>query len=267
MVTELIDTAVNCLEKPCSPLGNFMEWFWETKFTDNKAPDRSLPNIGCSLVFNLGGSYSLSSSIGSFKVNNDIVWPRNKTWIDYSRNEHVFGIKFGFSLLPFISKKPQYYFNDRLETLRSNIDPELCKRIHRTSCFQERIRICENYFQDIYEKNTKQINKHKVVIEMVEEWQAGNFLDFNISQLVKKNFTCSKTLERYFLNFLGVTPKQALCILRSRQSLKEYFTLKDKFDIYSYGYYDHSHFYREILNVTGIKIGDLKSERLQRTVH
>ncbi|WP_119079242.1 helix-turn-helix domain-containing protein [Chitinophaga alhagiae] len=78
---------------------------------------------------------------------------------------------------------------------------------------------------------------------------------FSVSQLREDNFVTKKTFERYFLNHIGVTPKQYANICRFnnvRAYLDSSLSEPDWHEVVvSFGYYDQSHLIRDFKRYAG----------------
>ena len=83
---------------------------------------------------------------------------------------------------------------------------------------------------------------------------AANGLEFNNSELAEKMFTTSKTINRYFHNVIGTSPKNYFSIMRARTALTRYVKGREKFTPFDYGYYDMSHFYKDVVKLTGQRL-------------
>ncbi len=83
----------------------------------------------------------------------------------------------------------------------------------------------------------------------------GNKKIFTLSEIREDSFITKKTLERYFVNHIGVTPKQYANICRFNNVLTyldDLLTEPDWYDvIVSFGYYDQSHLIREFKRYSG----------------
>ncbi|MBS1503041.1 MAG: helix-turn-helix domain-containing protein [Bacteroidetes bacterium] len=72
--------------------------------------------------------------------------------------------------------------------------------------------------------------------------------------MAERMFVSSKTINRYFNRVVGISPKSYFSILRARTALTSYVIHKKDFNPYEFGYYDMSHFYKEVVGFTGKKL-------------
>jgi hypothetical protein len=256
MHTEIIDWY---MRRPVAPLQNMVEYFWEENFTDG-VPNRVLPKIGFTVIFNLGKPfhYYNTQNHTDYYIDGDIFLPRPFTYEDANRHMHAFGIKFNFSFIPLVRKIPQYLLINKISHAKDYLDQCFINKIHSAKNFEERVLLSEDYFLRITEKYQAQINSHKIISEVLNHLEKENFSEFSVNETANKNFLASKTLNRYFLKFIGCSPKRAYCILRTRTALKEYFFSGENFSLEKYGYNDHSHFDKEVFNITRLKLSDIR---------
>jgi hypothetical protein len=261
MTTEIVnkpDWQSYQISRPKKALFTFIDYFWEGDFKGEKTPDRLLPHIGFTLLFNLGKPFILFRNGESYYIKEDTIYPRQFCWEDYNKEIHAFGIKFNFSFIPFVSDCPQYALADKPIVCYKFLDWSFIEQIHKASCYEERVFLSENHFLTLFEKHKNSIRRYQVVLDVLNEMTNGNLMEFNVSQKSLELFTSSKSLNRYFLKCVGMAPKQVHRILRLRAALDSYFNNPGQFNFYGAGYYDHSHFYKEVRKITTIKLPRLR---------
>ena len=79
-------------------------------------------------------------------------------------------------------------------------------------------------------------------------------MQLNTGEIAEKMFVTSKTINRYFHRVVGIPPKNYFSVLRARTALTHYVNHKADFAPYDFGYYDMSHFYKEVVRFTGKKL-------------
>jgi methylphosphotriester-DNA--protein-cysteine methyltransferase len=119
--------------------------------------------------------------------------------------------------------------------------------------FEERVEMLQNFF--LLKLRNKQKKDHyiKFVQDTIQVYETAN-MQHNNSQLAEKMFTTSKTIQRYFNNVVGTTPKNYFSIYRTRVALTAYVANKTGFEPDGFGYYDMSHFYKDVVKFTGEKL-------------
>ena len=72
--------------------------------------------------------------------------------------------------------------------------------------------------------------------------------------MAEKMFVSSKTINRYFNRVVGISPKNYFSIMRARTALTAYVNQQSVFIPYDHGYYDMSHFYKDVVKFTGQRL-------------
>jgi AraC-like DNA-binding protein len=259
MLTELVheDQLASILKKayPSAALHPFIQYYRETTVDSENETIRFLPNVGFTIRFNLGSKFSLKNEKESFEFDDHILIPNNHTWI---ADGQFFAIKFRFGLLPYLNGRSHEGLVETPVPVGDLLSDDYIKAMEQSTSFEERVALTENYFLPLYEKNTKLIDKYRVIENMVNYFIQNNFSSFRIEEGTKNSFVSSKSLQRYFLKNFGLTPKTVYCILRVRKALEAYFSHSVDFRIYDFDYYDYSHFYKEIKRVVGVNLPQLK---------
>lgn len=93
-----------------------------------------------------------------------------------------------------------------------------------------------------------------MVNDAIGEFEASG-LQLNTSAVAERLFISSKTINRYFHRVVGSSPKTYFSILRARTALSAFVSEKP-FVPFDYGYFDMSHFYKDIAKFTGQKLSD-----------
>jgi len=79
-------------------------------------------------------------------------------------------------------------------------------------------------------------------------------MTYSSHQLATALALTDKTLYRYFKTIIGISPKNYCAIVRARTALTHYVSHKENFSACDYGYYDKSHFRKEVVQFTGQKL-------------
>ena len=268
MITEILSS--NQLDlyfssKPEESLLSFIDLYYEDNVAMKKKEitkyERLLPHICFSLIFNFDSNYKLANKSAIYSFSEPILLPRNLTWIDNS--SHCFGIRFKFGFLYYTLGKPQSQFQSYPSLLKSLIDSPFIESILKTGSFEERVLLSNNYFSRIFGKYRQEIEKSKAVLEIIAEINDEHF-DFKMSSKAEQSYLSSKTLYRHFLKTIGQSPKEVYSIIRARKALDSYFNHPQSFSVSQFGYYDHSHFYKDIKKIVGMSLGDLYDEAILR---
>ena len=99
--------------------------------------------------------------------------------------------------------------------------------------------------------SVKTLRESHYVTEAISHMRT-NLEAIRIENIAREFSITNKSLGRYFLKYTGLSPKGVFRILRFRKSLATYLSGSDNFDFSGFGFYDLSHFYREIKGFTGM---------------
>lgn len=248
---------------PCEELQGVVEFFSESSAKETKAHigDNSFtvkmyPSFTPTIYINLGTPYKLALANTSSYINSsdDVLILRNNIVERVNLpGDHIFTIKFYPGGLEAITGISQKHFVDKVAPATVALPAELLHNIKQANCFESRVQLLQQYF--ISKLHRTKIKSHYIqfVRDVVDAFNTGG-MQYNNSQLADKMFATPKTINRYFNNVVGTTPKNYFCILRTRAALTAYVGEKNNFDPSLHGYYDMSHFYKDVIKFTGQKM-------------
>ena len=252
-------------ETPCEELQPFIEFFSES------APDRyqlwtggsnfrieMYPTWTPTMYINLGPSYRMTvgTKLLEIEAGEDVLLLRDDYVCRHNQpDDYIFTVKFfpggleavmGLSQLPLVGK---------VIPLNKVIPGQLLMQVKQAAGFQERKLIFERFF---LEAKSRSSSDHYLnfITDTVASFSDG-VMQFNVDQFAGQRFVSSKTLNRYFHRVVGISPKKYLSLVRARMALTAFIADRSQFDPVVYGYYDRSHFYRDIIGFTGQRIKDI----------
>jgi len=251
--------------EPCGELQDFIEFFSESSAEETQR------HIGCecftvkmfpswtpTIYINLGTPYGLALGHAQKNISSadDILILRNNIVERVNLPaDHIFTIKFYPGGLEAITGINQKYFIDKVAAATVVLPAELLHELKLAQNFEDRVQLLQQFFlSKLYRAKVKS-HYIQFVQDAVGAFNTGG-MQYNNSQLAEKMFTTSKTIYRYFNNVVGTSPKNYLCILRTRAALTAYVTGKNNFDPDLHGYYDMSHFYKDVIKFTGQKLAE-----------
>ena len=250
---------------PCPELSDYIEFFSESsleetnKYIANKCfTIKMFPSWTPTIWINLGEPYRLCLGEDRYFIRreDDILILRNSAAERHNLpTDHIFTVKFFPGGLEAILDINQSKFINKIVDLNAVIPVQLIQRIKELNSFEERMELLQDFFLVNYKKKKTQDYYLKFVRDTTEAYGAAN-MKFNNSEIAEKMFTTSKTINRYFNNIIGTTPKNYFSILKARIGLTAYVANKQLFDPSDYGYYDMSHFYKTVVKFTGQKLVD-----------
>lgn len=246
---------------PCDELQDIVEVYWRSKCNLEQplVQEMYTPTLQA-LTFNLSGRYeNIVLEAGSMRMDKPcylIGQPLSKrVSLSNPYGIDILGVKFtslGLYLLTGIDMK---HISDKIIDANDIWNYEitlLYEEILSKRRIHEQIAAIEYFLKR--KKNQQSANERIVLFNHTLQ-QMENKNIFSVTQLRESNFISKKTFERYFLNFIGVTPKQYANICRFNNVRTYLDTLSNEVDwhdiVVNFGYYDQSHFIREFKRYAG----------------
>ncbi len=247
--------------QPCAELAEHIEFFSEssTEATRQHIAGESFsvkmfPSWTPTFYINLGAPYEITVGNKRYFINadEDILILRNSIVERYNTpTDNIFTVKFYPGSLEAVLDIKQHLLIDKLVSLNKILPAKLLQNIKRLNSFDDRVELMQNSFLTNYRK--KQDHYLKFVKDTIDAYATTGF-EFSNCKLAETMFTTSKTINRYFNNVIGTSPKNYFSIMRARTALTGYVTGREQFIPFEYGYYDMSHFYKDVVKFTGQKL-------------
>lgn len=248
---------------PCEELADCIEFFSETSLdatrqyiTTEEFTVKLFPSYTPTIWINLGSPYYLKTP-GKFQLideQTDVLLLRNG--IVERKNlptDNIFTVKFipgGFEMIFGIS---QSQIGNSIVNANTIIHTSVIQRLKKAGTFDKRLLILQNWFLKRTGKKNSRKHHFQYINDAVNAF-ASSGMRLNNAQLARELCLTDKTLYRYFKNVVGTHPKNYLAIVRARAALTAYVTGKEKFSPCDFGYYDQSHFYKDVIKFTGQKL-------------
>ncbi|GAB3954394.1 helix-turn-helix domain-containing protein [Spirosoma harenae] len=248
---------------PTNELAEYIEFFSESSaletyryVADNRFTVKMFPSWTPTCYINLGESYHLS--VGGkqhlIQKDTDVLILRNSIVERHNLpTDYIFTIKFYPGGLEALLGINQVQFIDRVVNLVTILPVTLIQQLKQLNTFEERIELLQHYFLSQHHQQKKTDHYRQFVSTTIGAFDNSEMV-LNTGQLADKLFTTSKTINRYFHRVIGTPPKQYLSIIRARTALSAYVAYKDQFSPFDFGYYDMSHFYKDVVKFTGKKL-------------
>jgi len=251
--------------KACPELAEHIEFFSESSYEETKKhiagqhfSVKMFASWTPTFYINLGAPYIISIGDKQHFVgaDEDILILRNSIVERYNTpSDNIFTIKFHPGGLEAVLGISQIKCIDKLVDLRHILPPKLLRHIKQPITFGERCALMQQFLLEIFAKTKQEDHYLRFVGDCIERYGQSD-MQLNTSEMAEKMFVTSKTINRYFNRVIGIPPKNYFSILRARTALTSYVTTKQDFSPYQFGYYDMSHFYKEVVNFTGRRLID-----------
>jgi len=250
-------------QSPCGELADYIEFFSESSsqatsqyIAGSHFNVRLFPSWTPTFWINLGSPYQLTVGNKHYAVraDEDVLLLR-ETIVERCNlpSDHIFTVKFSPGGFEAVLGIQQSALEGKLLNLAEIIPAQILQNIKRVDNFEERVGLLQNFF--LTQLHQQAIQKHyfKTVYKAIETYHISN-MEFNSSEIAKEVFATNKTIYRYFNKVIGTTPKNYFSILRVRTALQNYIANRIAFSPYDFGYYDMSHFYKDVVKFTGKRL-------------
>jgi hypothetical protein len=250
-------------QAPCAELADCIEFFSESSAEETKKhignesfTVKLFPTWTPSIWFNLGCPYQLVSDTVVHRINpgSDVLILRDN--IVERQNlpgDHIFTIKFFPGGLEKILGISQAGLTNRVVDLKTILPLQLINAARNSDSFDQRVELLQGFFITKAAVRKRKDHCVKMVKEVIEAFEQSG-LKFKNREIAAKAFTTSKTINRYFHAVVGASPKQYFSALRTRATLTAYLADRKGFLPDEFGYYDMSHFYKDVVKFTGQRL-------------
>jgi AraC-like DNA-binding protein len=252
---------------PCEELADFVEFFSESSaeathfyFTDTRFTVKMFSSWTPTFWINLGSTYNLVMGNNQYQVppGTDILIVRDSTVERHNfPADYIFTVKFFPGGLEAIFNIDQSKLIDQVVDLREILPASLLLDVRKTNRYENRIKLMQDFFLGQLQKKKNRDHYIRLVKDTIACYEAGHW-QYNVNELSARQFTTSKSINRYFNRVIGTTPKNYFSIVRARTALTAYVLNRKTFVPADFGYYDMSHFYKNIVTFTGEKLTGFK---------
>lgn len=254
---------------PDNELAAYIEFYAESSareteryVANNRFTIRMFPSWTPTCYINLGEPYRLTVGANQYLIRDDtdVLILRNSIVERHNLpTDYIFTIKFFPGGLEAILGINQVKLVDQVVRLETILPATLIQRVRQLPTFEERIDLLQHFFLSQYQGRKKLDHYRTFVTNTIGTFGASG-MELTTSQLADRMFATSKTINRYFHRVIGLSPKQYLSQVRTRAALSDYVVDKKRFSPYDYGYYDMSHFYKDVVKFTGQKLNQHPGE-------
>ncbi len=217
---------------------------------------KMFPSWTPTFYINLGAPYDidLKNSRYHVKADEDVLILRNA---DVTRHilpaDNIFTVKFNPGGLETVLGLNQVPVINQIIDLNHILPLQLLRKIKQPISFEERVTIMDSYLLAAYIKRSNPDHYVGMVNDCIGEYQAAG-MQLNTTKIAERQFISSKTINRYFNRVIGTSPKNYFSILRGRIALTAFVNDKKNFIPMDHGYYDLSHFQKDMVNFTGQRL-------------
>jgi|GEM_PF-407943 len=250
---------------PCAELAPYIEFFSET------SPDamrhhvgeaaftvKMFPSYTPTIWLNLGTPYLLKTGQAIHQVEKDTDILVLRSTIVERRNlptDNIFTVKFNPGGFETVFGIPQTKIGHGVIDVREIIPGGTLRKLKKLDGFDSRLAFLENFLLDKLTATKAQVHYLHAVQQVIDSFCSSG-MQLNNYELASRQHLTEKTMYRYFMQAIGTSPKNFFGTLRARTALTDYLSNKGHFDHSLHGYYDASHFYKDVVKFTGRRMSD-----------
>lgn len=193
-------------------------------------------------------TFAASAHTDILLLRNEVVERRNLP------TDNIFTVKFNPGGFEAIFGFSQTNIGSEVIPLQQLIPAALIRQLKNFGCLEDRIRLLQDFFLGKLEQQKRADPYYLQCIQETVAAFSGSGMTAGTQELAKLLFISDKSLYRYFTRIVGTSPKNYLAITRARTALTAYVKDARHFSPDQYGYYDRSHFYKDVVRFTGRKL-------------
>lgn len=247
-------------QPPCPELLPYVEFYSETSpeamqhyIGEDRFTVKMFPSFTPTIWLNLGAPYLLKhgDSLQQVAKNGDVLVLRSG--IVERRNlptDNIFTVKFHPGGFEAVFGFPQTAIGHAVVNVNELIPDTLLTKLRKAADFDSRRRLLESFLLDQLTRQRELAYPLQCVQESIRAFSTSG-MQLNNQQLAGRQYLTDKTFYRYFTQVIGASPKHFFATLRAREALTVYVRNKTGFEPADHGYYDLSHFYKDVLKFTG----------------
>ena len=247
----------------CPELAEYIEFFSESsvestqKYIGNaNFSVKMFPSWTPTFYINLGAHYVINVGRQQHRINakQDILILRDSIVERFNTpSDNIFTVKFYPGGLEAVLGISQLKCLDRMVDLGTILPARLLAQIKKPITFAERCALMQDHLLSSFKERQQHDYYLRFIRDCIDNYGSSD-MQLNTGEIAEKMFVTSKTINRYFNRVVGISPKNYFSAVRARTALTHYVNDKADFTPYDFGYYDMSHFYKEVVRFTGKKL-------------
>lgn len=250
-------------QTPAPELLEYIEFFSETSpeaierfIPTDKFTVALFPSFTPTIWINLGSPYSLSNGINTKQIDKKLdVLVLRSTILERNNlsTDNIFTIKFnplGFESIFGVS---QARIGNEIISASEILPDDVIKKLREPISLQEKSLFLEQFFCDKLHKNSTNQFHLQCIKRSINIFLSSD-MNIRMGEIASQLHVSERTFNRYFYQIVGTNPKSFFSTIRCRLSLTQYMRDPGQFSPYDFGYYDFSHFSKEITRFAGANL-------------
>ncbi|MCP4136046.1 MAG: AraC family transcriptional regulator [bacterium] len=245
---------------PSPVLSEYIHYYWLLEADRSLSPGedihRVIPNGLMEVLLNYGDDFTCTGNNAPEDIQPRVtICGQKKTFFDIRQLGHTKLISILFkpagasALLPFRLSEIVNFSLD-LDDIFSNQGDRLLNRLTEAGSSLEKIGVIEQFLMGIIKREHR---KDYYLMEGIIDEINGSYGQVTVDDLCFAFDLNAKSIERKFSEYIGVPPKTFLRIVRFQSVLQKYNSFHGSLTSLGYecGYYDQSHFIKDVKSFTG----------------
>lgn len=240
---------------PAAALSDMVEFYWQLDLRKgmgqgNQFAECIFANLHVSMVFNLGSPFIINHGEVKEQLGSSVIIGHHTKSITYTHLQHNFllGIKFkpaGINQAFGISASE---LNNGMADITHFLrEKSVEEQLYEAGTFHQQTVLLNRLLTGYLRRQEGISYKTQLVKAVLNNGFSGSM---SADQLASQLNTTKRSLQRYFLQELGLSPGQCLQILRFRKALQVYSKYGYAADYEELGYCDFSHFMKDYRRYT-----------------
>ncbi len=231
----------------CTVLKPYIDCFWESDFQkaeNGLYQELYVAQFNPNVIFNLHKNYQYNSNL--VELSTAVTVNTAPILFTHQADNQLFGIRFKTGALRLFTPLAMHELADEMLNINDLFDDKVAMletKIQDCSSTAERIAVAETFL--IQHFDTQKLEKYQLANNIQQHIQLHCTQTDCIQEVVKKTFLTQRSMDRYFQEYLGLSPKKMSRLMRFEQSFAALHQDKNTFNYYDFGYYDQAHYSKE----------------------
>jgi len=245
-----------CLYPPSPILSDFIDCFWESSFESvgqGIYQELYVAQYNPNIIFNISKNYQRNDDL----IIHSTAVTVNTHAIQFTHlfDNQLFGIRFKTGALRLFSTLALHETTDSVPLVADIFGDKraiLEDKIQNAQTTAQRIAITEGYL--LAQLITNRLEKFKLTQHVLQHIRLTSHQTDCITQLPHTAHLTQRSIDRYFQEYLGLSPKKMSRLVRFEQSFAAIHQSTETFYFHDFGYYDHAHFCKEFREFVGMSL-------------
>jgi AraC-like DNA-binding protein len=238
----------------CAILEPFVDCFWESDFQEAENglyQELYVAQFNPNVIFNLAKTYQRNTK--SVELSTAVTVNTEPILFTHKPDNQLFGIRFKIGALRLFTPLAMHELVDEVLSVNDLFGDKVAileTQIQECKTTAERIAVAEMFL--IQHLDGQKLEKYELATQIQHHIQLHCTKVDCVQEVVKNTFLTQRSMDRYFQEYLGLSPKKMSRLVRFEQSFSALHKDKNTFNLYDFGYYDQAHYSKEFKVFCGL---------------